>query len=313
MDKKLIEFIQQLSASDSKTLSQKALKSAEEVGELAKAVLPFENAFACKHRCFDRRAILEEVADVMLTVMSIAYNLDYEYSDIEEMLKEKSLYWAELQSRDRDAKFPVPYEIHVTVKSNLIESFKEDCVKMGVKPLVLDLQNSYLATVMQEVMTSSIHVGDNVSVYKEMTGIVSTFKELGYEVVREKIETVPWHPAAPSKKHANPTMPSDCYFESHLAVLTSKDSLPNLRRIVDENEAHLSRNIFKKVDDTFFKIMVTYRRYSGVFEDFKAKADNIKAQLEDSGFTVDKTIVEFSLYDSKVSHDAAWLMSSNKI
>lgn len=38
------DFIKKLSLSDKKTLSQKALKTCEEVGELAKAVLPFDSA-----------------------------------------------------------------------------------------------------------------------------------------------------------------------------------------------------------------------------------------------------------------------------
>ena len=42
MKKDFKEFIKQLSLSDPKTLSQKALKTSEEVGELAKAVLLFE-------------------------------------------------------------------------------------------------------------------------------------------------------------------------------------------------------------------------------------------------------------------------------
>lgn len=38
---KLVEFIRGLSAQDAKDLSQRGLKTQEEVGELAKAILPF--------------------------------------------------------------------------------------------------------------------------------------------------------------------------------------------------------------------------------------------------------------------------------
>lgn len=307
MDKKLLEFIRELSNSDSKSLSQKTLKACEEVGELAKVVLPFEDAFACKHRFVDRRAILEEVADVMLTVMSVAHNLGFEDSDLDEMIKEKALYWAELQSRDRDAKFPIPYEIHVTVKSDKVENFKTACATANVKPLLLDLQNSSGVAVMQELMTSSVFMGNNSSVYAEMQRISGALRNQGFNVVREKIETVPWHPAAPSNKHAQPEMPPNCYFESHLAIVTTEADLPKLRELVTKHGCHLSKNVFKRIDRDHFKIMSTYRKYEGIFETFKDSVEAIKKDIISAGFEVEKTIVEFSVYDSRVSHDATWL------
>lgn len=309
MNSKLSELIRKLSLEDTKTLGQKALKACEEVGELAKVVLPFENAFACKHRFVDRQSILEEVADVILTVKSIAYSLDFDDSEIEEMLKEKALYWAELQARDRGAKFPVPYEIHITVKTDQLEHFKDACLMAGVKPLLLDLQNSEGSSVMQEVMTSSVHVGNNASVYTEMFRISNALRERGLKVIREKIETVPWHPAAPSFSDRNPKMPPNCYFEAHLAVLTTEDQLSKLRECAADQECHMSKNIFKKVDESHVKIMVTFRRYEGSSEEFRSMADQIKGQIESQGFIVEKVITEFSVYDSKVSHDAAWLTS----
>ncbi len=309
MNQKLLELIRQLSQSDTKTLSQKALKATEEIGELAKVVLPFEDAFACKHRFVDRLAILEEVADVMLTVMSIAYNLDFEDSDLEEMIKEKSLYWAELQTRDREAKFPVPYEIHVTVKTDNVDTFKQTCLEANVKPLLLDLQNSTGDSVLQEMMTSSIHIGNNSSAYAEMKRIADYLNTKGIPVIRQKIETVPWHPAAPSEKHASPTMPKDCYFESHLAIIVNKDNIDDLRDFVTSYSCHLSKNVFKRIDDENFIIMATYRKYDGVYESFKDSLEKIKNEVLNAGYQIEKTIVEFSVYDSRINHDAAWLMS----
>lgn len=307
MNKELVQFIQKLSAEDTKSLSQKALKACEEVGELAKVVLPFENAFACQHRFVDRKAILEEVADVILTVQSIAYSLGFSEDELDEMIKDKSMYWAELQNRDKAAKFPVPFEIHVTVKCAEVERFKEACKELNIKPLLLDLQNKVGENILNDLMTSSIHVGDNSSVYKELQRISNGLKSLNFDVVREKIETVPWHPAAPSKKHINPEMPTDCYFESHLAIITDEASLPILRDIVTVCGCHLSKNIFKKIDDQHFKIMATYRKYDMLLEDFQANVNRIKQTIEEHNFAIDRVIVEFSVYDSRVSHDAAWL------
>ena len=62
----LFNFIQSLSINDRKTLSQKALKVAEETGELAKAVLPYDNAFATTHKFKTAKRVLVGVVDVRL-------------------------------------------------------------------------------------------------------------------------------------------------------------------------------------------------------------------------------------------------------
>ena len=99
------EFIKQLSLNDKKTLSQKALKTCEEVGELAKAILPFDSAHGTNHRFVDREKILEEIADVHLTNISIAYSLNFTDEEIMDMIHQKSLKWSELQANEEKAQF----------------------------------------------------------------------------------------------------------------------------------------------------------------------------------------------------------------
>ena len=67
-------------------------------------------------------------------------------------------------------------------------------------------------------MTSSKHFGDNRSAYEESERIVKELRNRGYKVVRNKIESVPWHPAAPQDNdkdhplfHGEP-IPNGCYF-----------------------------------------------------------------------------------------------------
>jgi hypothetical protein len=90
MDQQLLDFIRTLSINDKKTLIGKALKSAEECGELAKAVLPFENAPGTTHRFIEKNKILQECVDLMLTAMSIVYDLGYSDEELFSMM-EKSL------------------------------------------------------------------------------------------------------------------------------------------------------------------------------------------------------------------------------
>lgn len=313
MNKELLDYIQSLSKRDIKSLSGKALKGAEEVGELAKFISPYENAFGTNHRFVTRQSILEETADTMLAVMSCAYDVGFTHDDLEAMLWRKAAKWDNLMTQESGIKWPLPYEIHVTVASGEVENFKEDCKELGVKPIFLDLQDNDGNTVLKDIMTSSVHMGTNTSAYKELERIADGLTWVGYDVVRKKIETVPWHPAAPSKNN-NMIMPKDCYFESHLNIvitanhqLEQEARLQKLRQIMEACNAHLSRNIFKRIDEQNFIIMGTYRSYKGILENFKHSVEELKLLLNYDGFQVEKEIVEFSIYDTKVNHDEAWI------
>jgi hypothetical protein len=305
----LVKFLQALSKSDKKNLTEKALKTSEECGEIARVVLPYQSAFATTHRFVERSAILEECADTMTCCLSIAFDLGYTPAEIEQMVAHKAKKWAELQVREANAKWPVPFEIHVTVKDAEVTAFRTACMLLGVKPLLLDLQDKAGATVFKDLQTSQVHLGNNTTAYAEMLRVSSRLKEAGFNVVREKIEAAPWHPAAPSQKHANPKMPTNCYFECHIAVLLDEGRQADLRSMVEGLGMHLSRNVFKRIDENRVKLMATYRKYDGVYEDFQADVEHIEESLR-RFFDIEKAIVEFSVYDTKVSHDASWLTAS---
>ena len=309
MDKKLIDYIQNLTRSDRKTLGQKALKLSEEVGELAKVILPYENAYATTHRFVEREKILEEIADCYLVLTSIAYDLSFDYEDLEKMVAKKVKKWASLQ--DREVSYPIPYEIHVTVKiSASVDEFKNACRDLGVKPIFLDLQMRNSDAVIKDLMTSSVVIGDNRTAYEEMKRISSGLSAAGFEVLREKIETVPWHPAAPWD--SSQPMPLNCYFESHLNVLLSADREEVLTCIAKAHSAHKSKNAFKVYEDGSYTIMVTLRDYTATHDSFREKLRLLKEELLLSDFSIEKEIVEFSVYDSRVSHDADWLTGSSE-
>jgi hypothetical protein len=78
-------------------------------------------------------------------------------------------------------------------------------------------------------------------------------------------------------------------------------------------KCHLSKSILKKMTDGAVKIMVTYREYNRHYEEFKASLDNYHNLFIMAGYDVDAPIVELSVFDSKISHDAAWINSQEKI
>jgi len=88
------DFIKTLSIKDKKTLSQKTLKLVEEVGELARVILPYDSAHGTNHRFTDREALLEEVVDVYLTNISIAHSLGFTDEEFNDMLDKKSKKWS---------------------------------------------------------------------------------------------------------------------------------------------------------------------------------------------------------------------------
>jgi NTP pyrophosphatase (non-canonical NTP hydrolase) len=322
LSKELISYIRTLSKRDTKNLSQKTLKAVEELGELAKKVLPFENAFATNHRVVTKTQIVEEVADTMLCLLSIAHDVGASDEDIESMVSRKASVWAEKQDAEIGLTFPIPYEIHITVQiaehndlcqKLTIEGFKVDCLDIGVKPIVIDLQDGSGENVMQDVMTSSKHFGDNNTVIEEVERITNALKQRCYKVVRQKVETVPWHPAAPRDKNASAAMPKDCYFECHFAVVVQDIVDQKLDRLAIANDLHKSRNIFKVYEDGTKIVMLTSRSYSGTYETFQKKIDAIKTVFAQYHYEIEKVIVEFSMYDTKVKHDDVWISARSLV
>ena len=322
-------FIKQLSLNDKKTLSQKALKTCEEVGELAKAILPFDSAHGTNHRFVDREKILEEIADVHLTNISIAYSLGFTDEEISDMIHQKSLKWSELQAKEEQAQFPLPFEIHITVdgiemsdpimcdrKRFDLGFFKKVCDVIGVKPIVLDLEIN--GGSIRDVMTSSKHFGTNRSAYDESQRIFYELDKCGFDVLRTKIETVPWHMQAPSVLIGK-EIPNGCYFESHIGVIITPEEKEDLTDFVEvtlkdkhlinlSGKAKLSQNFFKQSKENGkFVNMLTYRSNMCGRHKFQLEVDGIKQMLIDEGFRFEKVEVEYSIYDTKVSHDSVWI------
>ncbi len=309
----LNEYIKILSLNDKKNLVQKTLKLGEEFGELSKVILPYEGSYGTNHRVVNKNKILEELVDIHLVNQSIMYDLGFTLEDFNSKLIEKAQVWNGLQIKEDRALSKsdlMPYEIHITlndINGLDIEKFKLDCKEIGVKPIVLALQDLNSNIVMDDVMTSSKIYGHNGDAFEEMKRISNSLTKLGYVVVREKIEASYWHTKAPFKVDGDTKMPEGCYFEVHLNIECSNSKLEKLNEISKITNCHLSKNAFKIINEDTFTIMMTYRSYEQMFEDFEAHLNSIKTILLCNQFKVEKEIVEFAIYDTKISHDKLWL------
>ena len=313
------EYIKNLSIKDKKTLSQKGLKLVEEIGELARVILPYDSAHGTNHRFIDREAILEEVVDVYLTNISIAHSLGFTDEEFQDMLIKKSQKWSQLQASEEKAEFPLPFEIHVTIESpSSIDKFKKSCSSIEVKPIVIDLEIND-GSVIKDVMTSSKHFGDNRTAYEESKRICRELELQGFKVLRNKIESVPWHPAAPVISTGK-EIPNGCYFEAHIGVTIYpgqkselndfvKSTLTDGHLIELSGTAKLSQNFFKKSKDgSKFVNMLTYRSNKCGSPKFKLEVEGIKHLLGEEGFEFEKVEVEYAVYDTNVTHDAKWIL-----
>ncbi|MGZ8924587.1 MAG: hypothetical protein ACXW2E_01760 [Nitrososphaeraceae archaeon] len=314
MFKNTLTTIKLLSDSDQKNLCQRGLKLTEEVGELAKAILPYENSFATTHRFVTKNNILEEVADTLLCAFDVAYKAGISDEEIRDMMDLKSIKWNKLQQASLNGQFPLPFEIHITVTTQKykIKRFKQTCADIGVKPIILDLGQDIL-----DVMTSSVIMTDNLGAYNEMNRIASYLTDSGFVVIREKIETVPWHPSVPiDMEDVNNTQ----YFESHVNIMLNEQELVQLKECCTRHlpDLHFSKNVYKRINEDDFIQMVTVRSStitSGKQVHTVTSFTNYVNDIIKSLLWYDilregailKHVIEFAIYDTNINHDTKWI------
>ena len=202
------------------------------------------------------------------------------------------------------------YEIHVTVRTNDVERFQDVCNELGVKPIILDLQKKS-GDVLCEVMTSSkisTHDKTVVEAKAEMVRICFLLTKSGFDVIRSKIETVPWHPLAPSE-HNGQSHFEGSHFETHFGVVINySEDVDNLKKIAEQFNLHWSKNILKRRPDGSYIQMVTYRSYDKVSEDFTLLVDQILKTMYSKHLTLEKLPkIEFAIYDTNHEHDLNWI------
>lgn len=310
MHSDILDKIKLLTKEDRKTLSQKVLKVGEEFGELARVALPLDNAHGTRHRLPRKSAVLEEVSDIILTALSVAYDLGFSDEEIADMMLKKTIKWSGLQfEQTGDGK--VPHEIHVTVETDrYAEDFAKDCKFMGVKPVILHLHTA--DGDIREVMTSQVVIDTTSNAFAALENTNSLLRFLGYKVIREKIEVAPWHPAVPHHGEANT---DENYFECHVEVTGKIDDLQfesDMAVFADSPEIGLSTNRGKiKPDAGTYTKMLTLRQYKTTGEAFTARVKALHEQISALPSVIDikKPLVEYSIYDKGEQQDRIWLES----
>ena len=203
------------------------------------------------------------------------------------------------------------YEIHVTVEASDIERFKEVCTELNVKAIVVSLSQTEEYS---HVMTSSVFIGpaDLTPALLEAANITNSLEAHGFTTVRTKIETVPWHPDAPTITNKR-TFKNDQHFECHISfVVRSEEEAAMLAIFAKNRNMHMSRNPFKLNEDGSYIQMVTSRAYMSKYEIFKESVDYIIEQSKRYNFLVYKIPrIEFAIFDTNIQLDDAWVNSKS--
>jgi len=303
IDPEIAGYIQKLSLYDKKDLTQRTLKAVEEVGELAKVVLPTVNAYATAHRFFNLLDIVEEVSDSVLCLLSILHSLNIDNETFNAMLLKKCKKWDGLQQNHGKSDSKLPFEIHITVDSKYsnqiygLSKFEAACKEIGVKATVLELYESSGQFISHDVMTSSTLVGTNLDALREVARIENALFQMGFELVRRKIETVPWHPAAPTEKNLQ-KMALGNYFETHFE-LTIEDA----KKVpLSGFNVAWSQNVKKKDSVTSLTV-----RSASTLENHERALEKVYEYFESKkvNYVADQT--EFAIYDTNVLHDEKWI------
>lgn len=190
------------------------------------------------------------------------------------------------------------YEIHITVAHK--ESFQDDCHRLGIKPILIDMGNG----IPRHAMTSTTVEGNSDIDAKHYSDFLSkALVEAGYEVQRVKIETVPWHTKAKSPEQNQ-------YFETHIGVNLPCDE-EYLTLVAKILNLHKSKNLFKRGGKNVQ--MLTFRSHDMNSEKFLSYVESLKNVLTSNGFTYDKVITEFALYDTNLEMDKQWLYTSQNL
>lgn len=209
----------------------------------------------------------------------------------------------------------MPYEIHLTVKDIDRDTFVAACKHAKVKPVMLDL-HTRMNTIIPDAMTSQRVKGQFFDALRAACATAHVLRvQYGMPVVRYKIETAPFHPAAVAEHRG-----ADQYFECHIPIEVPTDMVNvmwwrEVCNLCASLNLHLSRNVFKVSEETGTSIhMATLRDYRATSVDFQRMVEDAVRVIRQSGLglTIGSTEIEFAIMDTHPAHDSQWISYPNR-
>lgn len=202
-----------------------------------------------------------------------------------------------------DGGYVGPHELHVTVHPETTdpELFSQACKDLGVKAHKIYNETPH-GELTIDYLTGSEFYGRSSQVFAEMGRIAAGLGSSGLHVVRQKVETTPWHPMTP--KTSLDRLDTGQYFECHFTL----PDLPTIHGFKFMNWGNvpflISTTDNKKKAGLVF---ATMRHYISTAGEFCDNVEKIHEALTWQIGEVAMPTVEFSLYDSNPDHDKDWI------
>lgn len=186
------------------------------------------------------------------------------------------------------------HEIHVTVETEDVASFKRLCEEHRIKPVLIQMPGD-----IQHPMTSQVLRGSDSDALTELYRICSIFQRAGLKVIRRKIEcsVIPGQNTRDWKLG---------YFESHLAFKIKTGDEGFLREAARQiGGVRVSKNAFKR-EEGAITLMVTRRQSNTDPTNFRAEMEQFRKKFAALGFEAQRLIVEFCWMDDNLPLDNGW-------
>lgn len=198
------------------------------------------------------------------------------------------------------------FEVHVTtapLRSDRLGTYRAACRELGVKALVIELAPD----VPVQSMTCLRVLGSIESALQAARELGAALETQGFPTQRIKIEAAPWNSGVPVTAQDAAHEPAGRYFEFHARLIIPTDAdLSGLARLCQIQGAHLSRNPLKTRLDRQQERFITLRVAETGRREAEGKAAVLTRHLEQAGWTIEDTIMEYCLYDDHRALDAAW-------
>ncbi|KAK8882294.1 hypothetical protein M9Y10_044936 [Tritrichomonas musculus] len=316
----LSKTVESIAQNDSRTL----MDFAEKINTDSDSFKTMVNADSTKtlSKTFsDKEVIADKAVDILVDASIALMKIGLNPGEIDNLIRSKL---TDISGSVHMSDQKYPFEIHITVEipkdspyEEYLHKFVEACSIAKVKPIMLDLQSQSNKHVMNDATTSSKFFGTEKEAHQEVERICKILTESNFNVIRKKIETAVWHEKAQKKE----LLPGE-YFECHVGLIipTSniQEKMEKLSELCKKHSAHLSRNTMKNSDDGRLIQMATIRTYESPDVEkvshrkfFENAIESFAKDLTENGFEYEKLVYEFALYDTKNSHDKAWLDSKS--
>jgi len=184
-------------------------------------------------------------------------------------------------------------EVHLTIlnqKTDIyLSELRKDVEGLGIN-IVHIIEGSF-----SDIMTKTKMC---VRTLDEVHNLIKLQKEkiqhLGYRVIRDKIEILP----------DQQFLSNSLYCESHIQILVSPEDRDEVEKLVLPHDCHLSKNLFKQLDNGMFIQMITFREDDYIT--LSLKVINFITSIS-KHFEVYKVVTEMVVHDTNRAHDNAWI------